>query len=61
MRTNMTVNTPLGKGTVQGRWSETEWLIRIPINDITRARLIGSITPHATYSGLWVFSQTDIK
>lgn len=61
MRTNATVNTPLGKGIVQGRWSATQWLVRLPINDITRPHLSKSETPRARESGLWIFNQDELK
>jgi hypothetical protein len=61
VRTNMAVKTPLGKGVVQGRWSALEWLIRIPIDDVTRSVLDLSVTPRATISGLWIFTQAEIS
>ena len=58
---NQTVTTPLGKGVVQGRHSETEWLVRLPINEVTQPHLRKSETPRATLSGLWIFSEKELK
>ncbi len=61
MRTNAIVKTPLGRGIVQGRWSATEWLVRLPIDDLTKTVLGVSITPRAKHSGLWVFEESELK
>lgn len=60
-RINRAVLTPLGKGIVQGRWSETQWLVRLPINDVTSPRLRESLTPRAKNSGLWVFTEDKLQ
>jgi hypothetical protein len=67
---NNTVQTPLGKGIVQGRFSVragddavSAVMVRMPIDDQTRAHLTKSncLTPHASISGLWVFQESEIK
>ncbi len=61
MRTNAKVNTPFGQGIVQGRWADGGWLVRLPIDETTKAHLNRSITPRAKQSGLWVFEESELK
>lgn len=68
---NSTVQTPLGKGVVQGGftiYSKQEQavrgvMVRLPVNDTTRAHLNKSncLTPKARYSGLWVFEENQLQ
>lgn len=72
VQTNQKVTTPLGVRMVQGRFAivdaneqhvTTAVLVRLPINDVTRAEMSKSycLTPRAVESGLWVFSSEDLK
>jgi hypothetical protein len=64
--TNSKVKTPLGVGISQGCFSNLEGinavLVRLPINEITKAELIKSncMTPRALLSGLWVFDKAEV-
>lgn len=69
---NQSVITPLGKGLVQGAFAvlghdgslvSNGVLVRLPINDVTKAQLKQSncITPHAVLNGLWVFQASELK
>lgn len=59
--TNQKVLTPLGKGTIQGRISESEWIVRLPVNEVTVKALNIAITPHAHTEGLWKFQEKEMK
>lgn len=71
MMTNSTVTTPIGKGIVRGAFAvmagtETVTrgvMVRLPINDQTRGEMKKSncLTPMAEVSGLWVFSEDEVK
>lgn len=72
MMVNQKVSTPLGDGIVQGGFAVVDAgreivssavLVRLPINDVTRAELNKSycMTPTANVSGLWVFDAGEIK
>ena len=57
---NQKVTTPIGSGNIQGRYENGGWLVRIKISEITKT-ILSTITPHAKYSGLWVFNEKEIK
>jgi len=65
---NSKVKTPMGEGIVQGALSmlderslrSARVIIRLPVNDETRPHLGESLTPRASASGLWVFSEVDL-
>jgi hypothetical protein len=72
MQINQIVKTPIGQGTVQGILDRAMQsgeivmqvaLVRLPINQETSVHLQDSNcwTPHAQQSGLWLFSQSEIK
>lgn len=72
MSTNQQVDTPIGKGFVQGGFLVVDGnqqvvthavLVRLPINDVTRGEMNKSncLTPRATLNGLWIFSSKDLK
>jgi len=69
---NQKVSTPLGEGVVQAPFAIQSdqgenivrgALVRLPINESTRAHLnkTNCLTPHATLSGLWVFQEKDLS
>jgi hypothetical protein len=69
--TNAKVKTPIGDGIVQGGFAVKDAqgdqvaaavLVRMPVNDITRAQLSKShcLTPHASRSALFVFTQGEL-
>lgn len=60
MATNQLVTTPIGKGRIQGRYSETKWIVRLPVNEVTKT-IISTLTPRAVFSGLWVFDEKELK
>jgi len=64
------VKTPIGEGVSQGRFvtrQEDESipgvLVRLPVNDVTRAHLSQSycLTPRAQASALFVFSESELR
>lgn len=67
------VQTPIGVGVVQshffvsairdGQLVSHGVLVRLPINDMTRAHMKKSncVTQNAKHSGLWVFSEGELK
>lgn len=59
MTTNQKVITSIGPGYIQGRLEDGKIIVRLPVNEITKS--LPSITPYAKYSGLWVFSEKEIK
>lgn len=72
INTNQKVNTPIGEGTAQGSFHITDANghlivagvgVRLPVNDVTRKQLNKSncVTPRANVSGLWVFSESELK
>lgn len=72
MRTNQTVETPIGTGVVQGIHTlqlqggevvNRSALVRLPINPVTSAHLKDGNcwTPGASRSGLWIFPMSEIK
>jgi hypothetical protein len=66
---NQPVNTPIGQGRYQGHLTPNSnpelhvALVRLPINDETREHLkqTNCLTPRATQSGLWSFSESELK
>jgi hypothetical protein len=70
MITNAKIQTPIGAGICQGKFSagdgndmlaEPRVLVRLPVNETTRAALWNRncLTPHANKSGLWVFRASE--
>ena len=70
--TNSKVKTPVGDGIVQGGFAVKDTqgdqvaaavLVRVPVNDTTRAQLNKShcLTPHASQSALFVFTRGDLQ
>lgn len=57
---NQKVSTPIGPGTVQGKYQDGKYIVRLPINAETTKRK-GSLTPKAGKSGLWTFSAEELK
>lgn len=64
---NCSIKTPIGEGVVQSRFrvigDVSQYLVRLPVNELTSAHLKDSncLTPRASKSGLWVFSQEELK
>jgi len=73
IQTNTIVETPMGEGVAQapafsirdgyGNDVVQGVLVRLPVNDTTRAHLNKSncLTPHAIMSGLWVFQVKELS
>lgn len=70
LNTNTRVTTPLGEGIVQGGYLLKDaqgqpvaqaLLVRLPVNDVTRAHLnqANCITPRAQHSALFVFPTSE--
>ncbi len=70
MITNAKIQTPIGAGICQGSFNpgdesaqlaEPRVLVRLPINETTKAALRRSncLTPNASKSGLWVFRASE--
>ena len=57
---NQRVTSPIGIGFIQGRYEGGGWLVRIKISDATK-KVLSTITPRATSSGLWVFKSEELK
>jgi hypothetical protein len=68
---NQTVETPIGKGVVQGRYAITDGgmivairpLVRLVINDATVEHLSdpNCLTPRATGSALFTFTDEEVR
>lgn len=70
---NQKVKTPLGEGFVQGQFQvqdpqtstviSTGIAVRLPVNEVTQPHLkdASCLTSHATYSGVWVFQESELQ
>jgi len=64
---NQTIQTPIGKGVVQSPVIQfggtSKYLVRLPINEQTTLHLkdVNCITPRASQSGLWVFTEAELS
>ena len=62
MKLSIRLQTPLGIGTYQGTM-DSRALVRLPVNPTTEPHLrdANCLTKRATASGLWLFSNDEIK
>ncbi len=72
IKTNQKVTTPIGEGVAQGSFQITDSSghlivagvgVRLPVDDVTKKQMNKSncLTPRANVSGLWVFSESELK
>jgi hypothetical protein len=60
IRINKTVKTPHGKGTVQGRWHQSQVLVRVKITQANEKAVKASLTPRAKRSALFAFGRHEL-
>jgi len=59
-RIRQEVDTPQGKGSVQGGYADGKVLVRVPVTQANEKHLHLSETPRARLSALWAFRVQEL-
>jgi hypothetical protein len=60
-RIRQDVETPHGKGSVQGGWQGGKVLVRVPVTDENKSALKFAETKNAKISALWAFDGRELR